>query len=251
MIPRNKVVTSAKIGVACLAVVSAIGFAEKKHKAKVFEQIEININNQQGNYFVQEEDILDLIRYDSAIGGRITATNMTHMEQTLIAHDFITEAEVYRDLKGKLTLDVRQVEPMARIVRPNDPDAYISTQGKMLPVSQKFTARVMLITGDYADTLIEDDQPAESMKPEVFALVKYIHQNDFWRAQITQLHIDSSGDILMYPQIGKQTIEFGSPTEVESKFNRLETFYKKILPKKGWNNYHRVSVEYTDQIICE
>ena len=251
MILQNKFLNGIKIGAVCLAVVSGIGFAEKKHKSKVYEKVEIKIKNQQGNFFVLEQDILDLIKYDSTVGARITAASMTEMEQRLLSHDFITDAEVYRDLKGKLTLEISQVEPVARIVRPNDPDAYISSIGKVLPVSEKFTARVLLITGTYADTLLETDNQADGMSDEIFDLVRYIHYNDFWRAQIAQLDISAKGDIVMYPQVGKQKIEFGTPTNVVGKFSRLDTFYKKILPKKGWNNYQRVSVKYTDQILCE
>ena len=251
MIPRNRFLNGIKIGAACLAVISAIGFAEKKHKAKVYEQIEIKIKNQRGNFFVLEEDILELIKYDSTVGARITAAGMTEMEQSLLAHDFITDAEVYRDLKGKLTLEISQFEPLARIVRPNDPDAYISLQGKVLPVSEQFTARVLLITGPYTDTLLDTDQHTDGRRDEIIDLVRYIHNNEFWQAQIAQLDINAEGDIVMYPQVGKQIIEFGTPANVVSKFSRLDTFYKKILPKKGWNNYQRVSVKYTDQIICE
>lgn len=250
MITKTKFLQGLKITLTSLAVVSAIGFAEKKHKAKVYEQVVVKIMNQNGNLFVQEEDILELINYDSTVGDPITATGMTDMENRLLNHDFITDAEVYRDLKGELMVEVSQFVPIARIVRQKDPDAYISNTGEILPVSDKFTARVLLITGPYTELMVEAID-SQTIDTGVYALVNYIYQNDFWRAQIAQLDIDARGSVTMYPQVGKQQIEFGTPEELESKFSRLDTFYQKILPKKGWNSYQRVSVKYTDQIICE
>lgn len=255
MIPKNKLLHAAKISLAFLLVISAIGFAEKKHSNRVCEEVQIIINNQNGKFFVLEEDILELINFDSAVGHRITTDEMAEMENRLLSHDFIIDAEVFCNLKGKLIVEVSQSEPIARIVRQNNPDAYISSTGAMLPVSDKFAARVLLVTGDYADTMINAQLSSREINHgtayDVLELIKYIHDREFWKAQITQLDINADADIVMYPQVGKQQIEFGTPDNLKSKFSRMDLFYKKILPKKGWNSYHRVSVKYTDQIICE
>jgi len=251
MIGKSNFIRSIKIGIACLVLLSAIGFAEKKHSARVFEQVDIKINNQNGNYFVVEEDILDLINYDAAVGDRLSAEKMTEMEDRLLSNEFIEEAQVYQDLKGNLSVEVSQILPIARVVRPRDPDAYISSSGRILPVSEKYSARVLLITGAYTDKIIDAEPESEHTNSGVMDLANFIYQNPFWRAQIAQLEIDGHGEIVMYPQVGSQQIEFGTPENIENKFLRLDTFYKQIMPKKGWNEYHRVCVKYTDQVICE
>jgi cell division protein FtsQ len=55
----------------------------------------------------------------------------------------------------------------------------------------------------------------------------------------------------MYPQVGKQYIEFGKAEQIEEKFSKLTIFYQKILPFKGWNTYKRVNLKYFNQIVCE
>ncbi len=251
MIKQNNIVRGLKIAAMCLVLLGAIGFAEKKHNDRVFDQVEVRINNQNGNYFVMEDDVIALIALNADLGDHITAEMMTEMEANLLNQDYIEEAQVYRDLSGKLLVEVRQSEPIARIVRPKDPDAYVSSDGKMLPVSEKYSARVLLVTGNYTDRIINGVDQETETPDRVFELIKYIYETPFWRAQIAQLDIDAQGNVIMYPQVGKQLIEFGDPDNIESKFTRLDTFYRKILPKKGWNEYQRVSVKYTDQIICE
>ncbi|GJM30798.1 MAG: hypothetical protein DHS20C17_34330 [Cyclobacteriaceae bacterium] len=251
MKPKNKFLHGLKIASACVVILSAIGFVEKKHSSRVFEEVEVRINHQNGNFFILEEDLLSLIDYNQAVGSRITAKGMTEMEQRVLSHDFVEEAEIYRDLKGKLIVEVSQSEPVARVVRPDDPDAYITTDNKILPVSDKFSARVLLVTGSFTDEIVKDPEVRSLQVENVLALTQYIYKRPFWKAQIAQLAMDSQGNIVMYPQVGKQIIEFGTPEDIESKFARLNTFYQQILPKKGWNGYQRVSVKYTDQIVCE
>ena len=86
---------------------------------------------------------------------------------------------------------------------------------------------------------------------KVFDLLRYIEQDDFWRAQIAHVLVREDGEVELYPQVTKQKIEFGEPKDFEEKFSKLMTFYKEILPRKGWNHYDRVNVKFKDQIICE
>jgi cell division protein FtsQ len=82
-------------------------------------------------------------------------------------------------------------------------------------------------------------------------LLNFIEKDPFWKAQISQMHIDKKGNIKMYTQVSKQVVEFGKPEDIEEKFRNLKIFYKDILPTKGWNSYDRVSVKFKDQIVCE
>jgi len=55
----------------------------------------------------------------------------------------------------------------------------------------------------------------------------------------------------MLPQVGAQTIEFGTAENMEEKLKKLKIFYKEILPQMGWSRYHRVNVEYNGQLVAE
>ena len=82
-------------------------------------------------------------------------------------------------------------------------------------------------------------------------MLHFIEMDEFLKAQIAQLEINELGEIVMYPQIGKQYIEFGKAENFEIKFRKLRAFYKEILPVKGWGTYQRVSLKYQNQIVCE
>jgi cell division protein FtsQ len=68
---------------------------------------------------------------------------------------------------------------------------------------------------------------------------------------VAQLDINSQGDIILYPQVTGQLVEFGTSENFEEKFRKLMVFYKEILPQKGWTRYERVNLKYEGQVIAE
>jgi cell division protein FtsQ len=51
-------------------------------------------------------------------------------------------------------------------------------------------------------------------------------------------------------RVGDQSIHFGSLDNVDKKFDKLEAFYKNVVPTYGWNRYSRIDLKYADQIVC-
>jgi cell division protein FtsQ len=250
---RKNIMQTAKIVGGVILALSAIGFVEKKQKTKPSLDVEITINNQQGNFFISKEDIQTIITngFTPLLGENVPGHVLHEMEQRLINHQFIESAEVYKNLKGKLVVQVDQSVPVARLLHKDKPDAYLTDEGQVIPTSEQYAARVTLISGPYNQRMIEEGNRVTAEGQKILNLIRYAQQNEFWKAQIAQLDISKEGDITIYPQVGKQYLEFGKAENLADKFQRLELFYHQILPTKGWNEYERVNVQYQDQIICE
>lgn len=232
-----------------------IGFVEKKQATKLCSTINISIEDAYDTYFINEEDVLALITNsgtEKLIGTAYKNIDIRKLELRIKSNKFIRECQVYSDLTGALNVTIEQARPVARLVHSAAPDQYISEEGAVLPLSERFTARVLLLEGRWIDKLIQqrDWQDTEEGKA-FFSLLQFIDSNKFWKAQIAQLSVNSSGNITFYPQVGNQLVEFGSAADFERKFRKLKLFYKQILPVKGWNRYRRVNVAYENQIICE
>jgi len=237
-----------------LAFVS-IGFVNKDNVGYRVDDIAVNIENRSENFFVDEADVMALIMEnegDSILGDHFGAVNLKEIEERIESHSFVKEAEVFRDLKGHLVVAATQSKPVARIVAKNGKHAYISEEGLLLPVSSNYTARVIVLTGDYmsqlskVESVLEDEYHAQ-----LFELIKFVNQDSFWNMQIAEINVDRKGKIVMMPQVGNQRLEFGKAEDIEDKFKRLKIFFKEIMPTKGWNAYERVNVEFKDQIICD
>jgi cell division protein FtsQ len=243
-----------KVAVSILAISFLIAFSERKQDGLICKDIEIELDNVSENHFLDEADVMKLV---AGSGQPIKGTSLDHINlkaiETKLKYDkHILDAELYGDLKGNLIVNVELRRPIARIVQENAPDAYIAEDGVIMQVSEKYTSRVVLISGAYVKTLLEsEDLNKLEEGKQLLAMIDFINSDKFWKAQVAQLDINSNGKITMYPQMTGQRVQFGNLENFESKFKKLMIFYKEILPNRGWTRYERVNLEYEGQIIAE
>lgn len=236
-----------------LVLVGFIGFVEKQSTYKTYQGTEVSIGGVSGLYFVEDKEIREIMEAsfpDLKAGLVLEEVPLKEIENRIGGHPFVKSVEASIGQKGILNLKISQHRPIARIARPLAADGYITTEGKVIPTSQSYTSRVLILQGKHAEHLMEKGDINTEM-PELMELIQFITEDEFWGAQITELEVNSPNDINFYQQVGKQIIEFGNAKDLEDKFERIQIFYKEILPRKGWDAYNRVSVKFKDQIVCE
>ena len=243
-----------KIFAAVLVVVGIIAFTERNQSRASIKDITIKMVNVNENHFLDENDVLDFMQLDkeNLKGASLGRVNLKEIEQKIQREPFVKDAQLYSDLKGNLVVRTELRRPIARIVRNDGPDGYIAEDGTVMPVSDRFTARVLLISGPYVRSLLDKKNLNDFEEGKnLLALIESIRDDEFWNAQIAQLEINSKMRITIFPQVGDERIEFGKPENTEAKFKKLMIFYKEILPRMGWNKYDRVNLEYEGQIVAE
>ncbi len=243
-----------KVATALLAISFLIAFSERKQGGSVCKDIVIELDNLHQNHFLDEADIMKLVEGSgqSIKGTGIDLIDLKSIEGKLKFDKHILDAELFGDLKGNLIVNVELRRPIARIVQADSPDAYIAEDGIIMPVSEKYSSRVVLISGNFVKRLLESEDLSKSKEgKQIMELIGFINEDSFWKAQVAQLDINSEGKITLYPQVTGQRVEFGLAENIETKFKKLMIFYKEILPQRGWTNYERVNLEYDKQIIAE
>jgi cell division protein FtsQ len=230
-----------------------IAFVEKQSIYKTYQGTEIEIEGVSGLYFVDKQEIETLLAEafpNLKVGLLLEEVPLNAIEDRLEGHPFIKMADASIGQKGILQLYLEQHQPIARIVRPLAADGYITTEGKIIPISPSYTSRVLILSGDMAEKLLNEGEVMNQM-PELMDLIRFISEDEFWNAQITEVEIRERDDIRLYQQVGEQVIELGDAADLEDKFDRIQIFYSEILPRKGWDAYDRVSVKFKEQIVCE
>ena len=252
--PKVNIRKEFKLVVILVLAFTAIAFVDRKQDVKKIQELNILIHDEGNNYFLDREDIYRLITADESdfiIGSTYDDINLKTIEERVLGNQYVSSVQAFKDLSGNMTVDVSMCKPVARIIRKDKPDNYLCESGKLISTSEKYTPRVLLIGGDYLKDINSGNIALDSLYTNIYELVSYIDKDPFWKAQIAQLNIDRQGDIILYPQVTRQFIEFGKAENFEEKFLKLKYFYSKILPSKGWNHYARVNIEFEHQIICE
>lgn len=253
MLNKTNIKRTVLIGGGVILLFVIIGFAGKRQLDKPFSEVKVDIDYSQGHYFISEEEIRKLIETpgnEVLTGSFAGDINLRNIETKIEKHPFVKQAEVYRDLKGNVKAKITQKRPVARIVSNGGFGSYITDNGEVIPLSGNYTARVVLVripSSKKYKMRIDEDEAGKGL----FALVSFLEEDPFWKAQIAEVKMDGHGEMTLYPQVTRQYIEFGDAEDLEAKFSKLRIFYTRILPEKGWNSYEKVNVKFKDQIVCE
>jgi cell division protein FtsQ len=242
-----------KIVVILVGLSFLIAFSERKRGGAVCKEVVVELDNLSENHFLDEADVMQLVEGSGQAvkGVGIDRINLKEIEKKLKYDKHILDAELFGDLKGHLIVNVELRRPVARIVQSDAPDAYIAEDGVVMPVSEKYTSRVLLISGHVKYLLESEDLTRSEQGQQLMEMIEFINADKFWKAQVAQLDISRDGKITIYPQVTGQLVEFGKPENIEVKFKKLMIFYKEILPSRGWTKYERVNVEYEGQVVAE
>lgn len=243
-----------KIAIAVAGLFLLIAFSARRQSGVVCKNIVVELENTNENHFLEEADILKIIENSgqTIIGKNIEEINLRTLEAKLEQDKHISNAEMFGDVKGNLKVNVILRRPIARLIRTDGPDAYVAEDGKVMETSEKYSARIILVSGDIVKKLIsQGDLNTTEEGLALMAMIEYINKDKFWKAQVAQLDFNKSGKVFIYPQVTGQVVEFGLPEDIELKFKKLLIFYKEILPQMGWTKYDRVNVEFEGQVIAE
>ncbi|MHB1177553.1 MAG: cell division protein FtsQ/DivIB [Daejeonella sp.] len=208
-----------------------------------------------GNNNFIERDEVDRILLESSgplIGRNLNDINIHKLENVLKANPFIEYAKVFADMDGIVHVDIRQRKPVIRIINMANVNFYVDGNGLKIPMSDNYTARVLVANGlideDFSGSV---DTLSSQLAKDLFRMAKFIQADTLWNDQIEQLFVDLKGDIEIVPRVGDHKIILGNADSLEIKFRNLLVFYKKAMPKVGWDTYRSISLKYANQIICE
>ncbi len=242
-----------------------MGFVNKQQDALLCSALNVSVNQDDELYFLDKLDIIQLIkdRGDSIVGQPKATVNVAAIEKSLNSHADISNAEVYMSINGEMKVEVTQRKPVVRVINGDGDSYYIDDKGKLMPLSNKYTAKVLIANGIISEPFIRRHTYSmdeigkdsllnkSSMLDEIYAMANYINADEFWRSQIQQIYINKDKDMEIVPMVGDQKIVFGDTTLMDEKFKKLYTFYQQGLNTTGWwDKYSVINLKFKNQIVC-
>ena len=232
--------------------------AIKKNDAEKCGKIEVTISGIENTIFnnekfVDEKDILNVIKTvckADPVGKAIGSFDLKQMETAIEKSTWVKNAELFFDNNKILKVSVQEREPVARLFTTNGNSFYIDATLKMLPLSDKFSAKLPVFTNFPTDNIVLSKADS-NLLGDVKNISVAIQKDSFRMAMIDQVDITAQYNFEMIPKIGNQIIVFGNGTDIEEKFKRLELFYKNVLIKTGWNKYSVINVQFKNQVVAK
>ncbi len=235
-----------------VALLSAIRYRSTKEASETAIEI---VPNADGKFFIKENDIRKTIQKTFGLdlqGRQVADMELDHIERVMLGQPFVKDADVFIDGNSKLGIRITQREPIMRVIDDDGGNYYLDDTGTQMPTSRYYTARVVVVTGQLPSYSPDFQVTKQKLRlKDVFGLVKIIDSNEFYKAMIEQIQVNSAGEFILSPKIGDQTILLGGIEHVEEKLHRLEIFYKNAMPQVGWNKYSVINLKYNGQIVCK
>jgi len=242
------------IGFAWVTVLSGIvvlmSFIEVKKGEVVCKDVKVYIPGNQ--YFIDKDEVDNIlhVKSNALIGHKLEDINIHDLENKLKANPFIEFAKVYADMDGVIQVEISQRQPIMRVVNRFDQDFYIDQHGLKIPLSQNFTAKVLVASGNI-DELFSNrvDSLHTDMARDLFKTADFIRRDSLWSAQIVQVYVNDQHEMELIPRVGNQRILLGNADSLKTKFDNLLVFYKQALPKVGEDAYKIINIKYANQVI--
>ncbi|TXB63976.1 hypothetical protein FRY74_12040 [Vicingus serpentipes] len=245
-----------------VAIVVVLSFVNKSQKSRVFdaEQVRVNIDYETENRFVDEDGVKSYVFNVKDTTNKLLGDfDVLNIEQKISGNSAIKDAQVYKTIDGKIIVNVKQRRPIARVFTRNE-SYYIDEYGSLMPLSNNYTSRVVVISGILNEPFasrykfnyqnLPDSLSSKTLLDDLFILTNYIDKSSFWKAQIEQVYVNKDLDLELIPKVGNHKIVLGGVDNLDNKFSRLMVFYKKALPKTGWNEYSEINLKFKNQIVC-
>ncbi|WP_223115306.1 cell division protein FtsQ/DivIB [Hanstruepera ponticola] len=222
-----------------LLVVMLYAFSNTKNNARKVSEPEIVFEGE-NNLFITHETVSKLLIQNQAGVKNVPkeTLDLNQLETALNKNPMIRSAQVFVDVNGKLTAEVQQKKPIARVF--NSGSFYIDDQGGFMPLSTNYTARVPIVTG-----VVDKNNLVN-----VYKMSKKIESDNFLKKHVTQIHQDQQGGISLRLRQCNFNVYLGSLKKLDKKINNLKVFYKKATKEKLMNKYSKVNLQFDSQVIC-
>ena len=222
-----------------LAVVSIFSaFSSSQNNAKPISEVKVSFIGD-NNLFISKTKVDKLLIQNNDYIKCVSKDNLDlkALENKLSSHDMIENSEVYISINGILKIDIKQRNPYARVI--SDSSFYIDNNGTKMPLSDNYSARVLLVHGLNDETKID----------YIFKLIKTIRDDEFLNSNVTDILISKS-DISLRVRNCNFEVLVGDLNNLETKIKNFKAFYQKAYRDKILNNYKKVNLQFNNQIVC-
>lgn len=228
--------------------------AIRKNDAAPCKSVNVNIYGIEAEEkFVDEKDVLNTIKAiceREPAGKSQGSFNLRKIEAELQKSDWIKSAQLFFDNANVLQVKIYEREPVARVFTVTGSSYYIDTALKILPLSDKFSARLPVFTGFPTDNMVLSAADS-SLLGNVRDISLVLQKDTFCMALIDQVDINAQRNFEMIPKVGNQLIVFGDAADAGIKFEKLKLFYKNVMVKTGWSKYSVINVQYRNQVVAK
>ncbi len=162
---------------------------------------------------------------------------LKEMEGRLRQNPMVRKAQVFVTIDGVLGAQIEQRNPIARVA--GSANYYIDEDGKEMPLSNVYSARVPLISGS-----------SKNGFTELTPLLIKIKNDSVLNQLVTGIHEKQNGEVILNLRKQSFKVLFGSIENMEVKFKNFKAFFQKIKKDNKSAEYQLVDLRFGNQVVA-
>ena len=225
------------------ALVASYMLGASHRKPITCKGLSICIPDSAANQFIRPDEVRKILdsEYSGYIGLPIDEIDLTKIESILDGKSAIYKSEAYATKDSMLNVTITQRKPIVRFQKGSK-GFYADETGYLFPLQSTYASHVQIVDGAIP---LNNEEWLERM----IRLVRHIDDSKVWKDKIVQITVEEDGNLTLVPRDGKEKFIFGHPTDIESKFKKMELYYKAIKPSKTDKDYRWVDIRFDGQIV--
>lgn len=165
--------------------------------------------------------------------------DLMKLETAINAQEMVQKADVFVSVDGVLKAVVKQKTPIGRVFNQAG-SFYIDREGNKMPLSDNYTARVPLISGEIG--VVKKEKMAE--------VLNKIAEDDFLKKNIIGVQVLTNGSLVMMNRNYDFQIDFGRTVDIKKKFKKYKAFFQNAVLDSTLYKYKRINLKFTKQVVC-
>jgi len=165
--------------------------------------------------------------------------DLKKLEASINKQELIQKADVFVSVDGILKAVVKQKTPIGRVFDASG-SFYIDYEGNKMPLSDNYTARVPLVSGEI--TVVK--------KEKLSLVLRIINEDDFLKKNIIGVQVLPNGSLIMANRNYDFQIDFGRTINIDKKFRNYKAFFQKAVSDSTLNKYKKINLNFTKQVVC-
>lgn len=197
-----------------------------------------------GVNYLDTNEIVKLAGVDRSIP--VQKLNLDSIENNVLRHPFIAQAEVYRGEKGNLKIDISERIPVARVI-VSDSIMYADSSGKLLAYHSGFMkVDVPVISGVMRGTKVDKNKLWQAI-----GVIKTIQDSlPEINSLISEVQFATNQEIILFLTDNSVPVLIGNDIEkLPARLRKFRVFAENILSQKGGNNADLIDLRWHDKVV--
>lgn len=162
---------------------------------------------------------------------------LKEMEARLLQHPMVYQAQVFISIDGKIGAKIQTKKPIGRVI--DNPSFYIDEQGQPMPLSNLYTARVPIVTGEVLLHL-------EALKELLLA----INKDEFLHPMVTEVTVDADGNFELRLRQVTYSLLLGPVNDVAVKLRNFKAFYQNMQKQQEQKQFNKIDLRFNNQVVA-